>query len=136
MVRLIIAGIAISLFGCASTDRLVPAPVVLPEAGATTNFTDLYPKIRQLAWRATEAFYRDDWKELGEDAQAINKAADLLKTAKEPPTRLVANLGEKCTLLASEAEQLRSAAQAPAPEQISTHLQKVHNLIRELRPEA
>jgi hypothetical protein len=121
--------------GCATPDRVIPAPIVIPDDAATTAYSDLYPKVRQLAWRATEAYYRDDWKELSETAQAIEKAARILKGTKDAPARFP-DLAGKCESLAAEAAAVRSAAAVPNPADIGAHLQRVHNLIRELRPDA
>ncbi|MBX7103104.1 MAG: hypothetical protein K1X57_03435 [Gemmataceae bacterium] len=120
--------------GCATADKLSPVPISLPEDAAATSYGDLHPKLRQLAWRATEGYYRDDWKELGETASSIEKAAKLLKSTKDVPARLV-DLPGKCDALTSEATALKAAAAGPTPDAISARLQKIHNLIRELRPE-
>ena len=72
--------------------------------------------------------------ELGETAASIEKAAKLLKSTKDVPARLV-DLSGKCDALASEAAALKAAATGPTPDAISAHLQKIHNLIRELRPD-
>ncbi len=127
---------AFLVIGCATAERIVPAPVVLPNEGETVPFSELHPKLRQLAWKATEAFYRDDWKDLGETAQSLDKAARLLRATKDAPTRLQTTLGPKCDELTKESGQLREATQAAAIDRISDHLQRINNLVRELRPEA
>ena len=48
--------LALVVGGCATAERIVPAPVVLPDDGAATPYSELHPKLRQLAWKATEAF--------------------------------------------------------------------------------
>lgn len=136
MFRVLILAVSCVWFvGCATSERIVPTTIIIPEDAANTTFVDLYPKLRQLAWRSTEAYYRDDWKELSESAQAIEKAARVLRSTKDAPARLT-NLPVKCDALATEAVGLRSAASGPEPEQIGDRLQKIHNLIRELRPDA
>ena len=135
MSRIITFSIALLLFGCATAERIVPAPVVLPDDGATATFGELHPKIRQLAWRATEAFYRDDWKDLVETAQNLEKASRLLRTSKEAPLRVQPILMAKCDEMANECIQLREASQAAAIERIGVHLQKINNIVRELRPD-
>jgi hypothetical protein len=136
MSKTFLTGIALLIIGCATAERIVPAPVILPEDGAMVSYIELHPKLRQLAWKATEAFYRDDWKDLGETAQGIEKAARLLKTAKETPARLQTDLMPKCDELSKESVQLKEAAQAAAVDRIGIHLQRINNLVRELRPEA
>lgn len=126
----------VCFLGCATGDRVVQAPVVLPDDPANVVYGELQPKLRNLAWQATEAYYRDDWKTLGETATTIERAAKLLKSAKSPPVKIEAVLGPTCEKLADEALKLREAADAAASEKVSQHLQQVHNLIRTLRTEA
>jgi hypothetical protein len=131
----IVFGITILLVGCATSERIVPAPVVLPEEGSMVSFAELHPKLRQLAWKATEAFYRDDWKDLVETSQSLEKAARLLRTSKEAPTRLQPILAAKCDELTNESIQLREASQAAAIDRIGAHLQRINNIVREIRPD-
>ena len=49
--------LVVGVAGCASSEKI--GPVVVPENGANTDYVDFLPKLRILAWRATEAFYRD-----------------------------------------------------------------------------
>ena len=88
-----------------------------------------------MLFRSTEAFYRDDWHNLVDTAQGLEKAANLLKTARDPSPRLQAVLQPKCDELAHESSDLRAAAQTAAIDRISTHLQKITNIVRELRPD-
>lgn len=136
MGRILIPVGLIFTFGCVSSERIAPTPVILPDDPTTVIFADLQPKIRTLAWQATESFYRDDWKALAETSSVIERAARMLKTAKSPPPRLETTLPTTCDKLVDEAKALREAAEVPATERISQHLQQVHNLIRTLKPEA
>jgi hypothetical protein len=134
--KTLLSGIALFIIGCATAERSLPAPVVLPEDGATVPYAELHPKLRQLAWKATEAFYRDDWKDLGDTAQQLDKAARLLKAVKDTPARLQAELLPKCDELTKESGHLKEAAAAAAIDRIGVHLQRINNLVRELRPDA
>ena len=124
MGKTFLSGIALLIIGCATAERIVPAPVVLPEDGAAVQFSELHPKLRQLAWKATEAFYRDDWKDLSETAQQLDKAAQLLKSAKDAPARLQTELQQKCNELTKESGQLKEASAAAAIDRIGVHLQR------------
>lgn len=132
----LLAGLFLVVVGCATAERIVPAPVILPEDGASVGFAELHPKVRQLAWKATEAYYRDDWKDLGESAAGLEKAARLLKSSKDSPVRLQAVLTSKCEALTLESQQLKDASKAAAVDKIGVHLQRINNLVRELRPDA
>ena len=119
--------------GCASTDRV--APVFVPDNGATTDYAEFLPKLRILAWRATEAFYRDRWDELDDAAITLEKAVRTLKQTRNVPARLVAELAGNCDRLLVECDQLRAASTEKSPDKASERLQKIHVLIRELRSE-
>lgn len=121
--------------GCASAERVVPPSVTLPDDAAVTPYAELYPKLRNLAWKGTEAFYQDDWKELSVTAETLARAAKLLKASRDTPNRLRSDLAGRCDQLTSACMQLRDAAQSPVPDAISGKLQQIHNLIRELRPD-
>jgi hypothetical protein len=135
MSKLFLSGFAVLFLGCATSERVAPPPVLLPEDGTLVSFAEMHPKLRQLAWTATEAFYRDDWKNLVETAQSLEKAARLLRTSKEAPARLQPILMSKCDDMANESIQLREAAQAAAIDRIGIHLQRINNIVRELRPD-
>lgn len=124
------------VIGCATSERVAPAPVILPDDPGTVVFDELQPKLRTLAWQATEAYYRDDWKSLAETASTIERAGKLLKSSKSPPPKLQATLADHCDKLSQQATQLREAAEVSSADRVSQHLQQVHNLIRTLRPEA
>jgi hypothetical protein len=136
MSKSVLSCFAIVLIGCATAERIVPAPVILPDDGASVSFVEMHPKLRQLAWKSTEAFYRDDWKDLVETSQGLEKAARLLKASKETPVRLQPTLMSKCDELTNESIQLREASKAAAIDRIGVHLQRINNLVRELRPDA
>lgn len=136
VVRILLLTTLLAIFGCASGERVVQAPVVLPDDPANVVYSDLQPKLRNLAWQATEAYYRDDWKTLSDTATTIERAAKLLKSAKSPPVKIEPILAPTCEKLSEEALKLREAADRAATDQVSQHLQQVHNLIRTLRNEA
>lgn len=123
--------------GCASADRIAPPPIVLPEDGAPVNFAEFAPTLRRLAWQANEAFYRDDWKELGDAARKLERAAQLLKRAENVPAAMQADFPGRCDALAAESGKLRSSALADprSTDAIGGHLQAVHNVIRTIRTE-
>jgi hypothetical protein len=131
----LIFGLAVLLAGCATADRVVPAPIVLPAEGTATAFIDMQPKLRQLTWQATEAFYRDDWKTLVDTAKDLDKASRMLKSSTDVPARLQPLLAPKCDELANESAKLAESAQAAAIDPIGIHLQRINNIVRELRPE-
>ena len=133
MARTCILFFLLLVMGCASGDRVVQAPVILPDDPANVVYSELQPKLRNLAWQATEAYYRDDWKSLSESATTIERAAKLLKSAKSAPVKIEPILGTTCEKLAEESLKLREASDAAASERVSQHLQQVHNLIRTLR---
>jgi len=127
-----VAAIAV-VFGCSSSEKI--APVVLPEEGASTDYVDFLPKLRTLAWRATEAFYRDRWDELDDAAQSLERAVKVLKQSKNVPPRVQGELATRCEKLTAECGQLREACRTRAVNGASEHLQQIHILIRELRSE-
>lgn len=136
MARCTLIAIMLGIVGCTSGERVAPPPVILPDDPANVIYSDLQPKLRNLAWQATEAYYRDDWKSLSETATTIERAARLLKSAKSAPPKIEPILGPTCEKLSEEALKLREAADAAASDRVSQHLQQVHNLIRTLRTEA
>jgi hypothetical protein len=124
------------LIGCATGDRAAMPPPVIPDDGATVSYADLVGSLRQVAWRATESFYRDDWLTLDDSAASLEKAAKALKQSKNVPPRIQAMLVGRCDDLAAESAKVKTAAAARSADQVGSHLQKVHILIRELRPDA
>ena len=134
MVRNLLLVSLIALLGCASADKITP--VVIPEDGSTTDYSEFLPRMRVLAWRATEAFYRDRWDELEEAAQNLEKAVRVLKQSKNVPVRVQTVLSTRCDTLIAECGHLKSAAHDKAAEPASDYLQKIHVLIRELRSES
>jgi hypothetical protein len=133
--RPVCAWLVFLMLGCAAADRSVPPPVVLPEDPATAVYTDVHPKLRQLGWRATEAFYRDDWRDLGDTAELLTRASNALKQSKSTPPRVQATLTARCDELAAESGKLLAASRTASSEAVGGHLQRIHTLIRELRPE-
>jgi len=126
----------IVVVGCATGDRVAAPPPIIPDDGATISYSDLVGSLRQVAWRATESFYRDDWVTLDDSAASLEKAAKALKQSKNVPPRLQATLVSRCDDLAAESAKVKSAAAARSADLVGGHLQKVHILIRELRPDA
>lgn len=135
MFRTLAVVAAIVLFGCATGDRASAPPPIIPADGATVNYAELVGSLRQVAWRATESFYRDDWATLDDAAESLEKAATVLKQTKNVPPRIQGVLVSRCDELFAESAKVKSAAAARSADQVGNHLQRVHILIRELRPD-
>ncbi|MFL5327800.1 MAG: hypothetical protein ACJ8C4_02710 [Gemmataceae bacterium] len=133
MVRFTLLFLVAFPIGCASSDRI--APVVIPTDGANTDYVEFLPQLRSLAWRTTEAFYRDRWDELDEAAQTLDRAIKVLPQSKNIPQRLQADLPARCTVISEECAKLRQASRERSAAAASDHLQKIHVAIRELRSE-
>jgi hypothetical protein len=119
--------------GCTSTDRITA--VAIPEDGTAVNYEEFLPRLRTLAWRGTEAFYRDRWDELDDAMITLDRAVKVLEKANNVPARVQPELASRCQNLIAECAKVRDAAKTRSEAAASDHLQKIHVLIRELRSE-
>jgi WD40 repeat protein/tRNA A-37 threonylcarbamoyl transferase component Bud32 len=128
--------------------RVFPGRLEMPENAAPTNplrplpepvvplpYIELLTRARTLLTRATEAFYVDHWKDLEEAARGLEQTAIFLVKAVQVPPRLRDTLAVQATDLGKQATRLRDAAQAKDARQANESLQRVNQIVRELRIE-
>ena len=105
----------------------------LPDDATNVPYSELLLHTRQLAWKANESFYRDDWRDLLETAAELDKASKLLPDTKEIPAHLTSTLAAKTQALAGDTDKLRQAAKNKDEVQANEAIQRIHMKIRELR---
>lgn len=123
--------IVIGLCGCRTAER-APLPA-LPDDASNVLYSELLSQTRQWAWKANEAYYRDDWKDLIDTTGELEKAAKLLPQTKSIPAHLTSTLSAKSQTLAADAGKLRDAATARQEMAANEIIQRIHMTIRELR---
>lgn len=133
MFRIIVLSLLGLSLGCTTTDRITT--VAIPEDGTAVDYAEFLPRLRTLAWRATEAYYRDRWDELDEAVVTLERAVKVLAQAKNVPARVQPELSTRCQNLIAECSRVHDAATTRSESAASDHLQKIHVLIRELRSE-
>jgi hypothetical protein len=99
-------------------------------------YADLTGRLRHLAMAAHEAYYLDRWDDVEVAARGLEQSARFLNKALAVPPEQSADLGHRSEVLAKDAAELRAAAQARPPDagRINAVLQRIHNLVRDLRP--
>jgi hypothetical protein len=107
----------------------------LPEDGQVFTYEEILSRARAQAATALEAFFVDNWAELADAARGLEQTARFLPKAVEPPANLAAKLVKESVILHKEALRLIDAANARDVNAANETLQRIHLMIRQLRPE-
>jgi hypothetical protein len=119
--------------GCQMPPDRLPARV-LPEDSPPLPYAELLTRARLQSTAATEAFYINQWADLEEAARGLAQTARFLAKALEVPEHHKATLLDESERLGKEADRLREAAKNKDDKQVTEVLQKIHLMVRELRP--
>jgi hypothetical protein len=131
------------LAGCETTDQgrapanLPPnAPRAVVDDGQAAPYAELLLRARAQALSVTEASYTDNWSAVAEGAGSLEQTAKLLKDAGDVPADRKSVLEATVTSLTQQAQQLRTAAQAPSVDakKVNDLLATIQYQIRQLKP--
>jgi hypothetical protein len=131
----LLAGLALLtlvLAGCQTVDNrhsLRP----LPDEGPPLPYAELLTRARAQASLATEAFYVNRWPEIEDAARGLDQTARYLGRAEDIPPRQKEALPNLSRDLATEAANLRLAAQKMDDKEVTQILQRINLKVRELR---
>ncbi|MGH7173375.1 MAG: hypothetical protein ACRELG_24085 [Gemmataceae bacterium] len=132
MKRFLLAGLLLSMLGCAApAERVSLQP--LPENGQVLPYDDLLTRVRHQANAANEAFYLDHWGELEDMAKGIEQTARFLAKAQEVPPKSKDILVEVTGDLAKGAKKLKAAAAAKNEKDTRDALQEINFKVRLLQ---
>jgi hypothetical protein len=127
--------LAIIVFaGCQTAPEQIKIPP-LPAEGQPVTYGDVVQRARVLATSATEAFYIDKWGEVESAALGLEQTALYLPKASDVPAARRASLDAQMQTLVRESQELREAAKKSDEKRTNSTLQRIHLLVRELRPE-
>lgn len=130
MKRFLLAGVLLSMLGCAAPAERVPLQA-LPETGQVLPYAELLTRLRLQANSANEAFYLDRWGDLETMAKGIEQTARFLAKAQEVPAKNKDILVEVTGDLAKSAQKLRTAAAAKNEKDCRDALQQINFKVRQ-----
>ena len=136
MSRTRIAGLAaLALLGGCQTQpeqlRVPPAPL----EGQTLTYRDTVTRARMWATNAVEAFYVDKWAEVESSANGLEETARFLPKSLDIPDSRRSTLEVQATALQQDAQDLRRFARNNDEKKANETLQRIHQRVRDLRPE-
>jgi hypothetical protein len=120
--------------GCQTAPEQIKIPP-LPVEGQPVTYADVVQRARVLATSATEAFYIDKWDEVESAAIGLEQTALYLPKAADVPAARRASLDAQLQALVRDSQELREAARKTDEKRTNSTLQRIHLLVRELRPE-
>jgi hypothetical protein len=120
--------------GCQTAPEQIKIPP-LPAEGQAVGYADVVQRARALATSATEAFYIDKWGDVESAALGLEQTALYLPKATDVPPARRASLDAQLQSLIRESQELREAARKSDEKRTNATLQRIHLLVRELRPE-
>ena len=126
--------VVLGLAGCQTAPEQIKIPP-LPAEGQPIAYADVVQRARVLATTATEAFYIDKWGEVESAALGLEQTALYLPKAADVPPARRASLDAQLQSLIRESQELRDAAKKNDEKRTNATLQRIHLLVRELRPE-
>jgi hypothetical protein len=127
--------LAFGLAGCQSPERAAVQPLP-PNAGPLT-YPDLVNRAKAQVAAGQEFFFRDSWTDVEQAADALRQTGELLGKLK--PEDVPANkrdmLAKQVKELTDAAGALREAGQAKDARAATQAFQRLHLVVRELRPD-
>jgi acyl-CoA reductase-like NAD-dependent aldehyde dehydrogenase len=108
--------------------KLLPADRPVPE------YAEIYLRSRSQATIALEAFYADQWKELGDAARALEQSATFLPMSSAIPADRAPIVKKTAEKLLAESKALGEAATAKNVTAANEAMQRIQLDIRTLRP--
>jgi hypothetical protein len=134
MIRIaVLLGIfSLSLSSCTTPEPLAIPP--LPLEGQGVAYGDVLTRLRLQSGAANEAFFTDDYDQLGGRARDIEQTAAVLPKTVDAPKTVQGRLADEATRLTAEARKLFEAARTRNEDQIRDALRKIHSQIRMLPP--
>ena len=120
--------------GCQTAPEQIKIPP-LPAEGQPVTYSDVVQRARVLATTATEAFYIDKWGEVESAALGLEQTALYLPKSSDIPAARRASVDAQMQSLVRESQELRDAAKKSDEKRTNSTLQRIHLLVRELRPE-
>lgn len=121
--------------GCQSPEKQVLQP--LPADAPPMPYADLVERARRQVWAAQEVFYRDNWDELVQAADALQQTAERLAQVPtdQLPMRCRSSWPKPADEFRAAAAQLRNHARQRDAVQSANAFQKLHLVLKDIRPD-
>ena len=111
--------------------RVPPAPL----EGQALSYRDSVARARNWATNAVEAFYVDKWAEVETAATGLEETARYLPKSIDVPAARKSSLEVQAVALQRDAQELRDYARKNDEKKANETLQRIHQRVRDLRPE-
>jgi hypothetical protein len=131
-------GVSLVLFALALVSCRMPADredlKLLPADRPVPDYSEIYLRTRSQATIALEAFYADQWKELGDAARALEQSATFLPMSGAIPADRAPVVKATAEKLLAESKRLGEAATKKDVTAANETMQRIQLDIRTLRP--